>query len=126
MRVEVEPTARNRQEKAGTAPAGRVILHVDLDEFFAAVEVLDRPELKGEPVVVGAAPQGGQGRGVVSTASYAAREFGIHSAMPISVAWRRCPGATFLPVRFGRYEEVSARIMKIFRRYTPSVQPLST
>ena len=114
------------RDSTETEPApARAILHADLDQFFAAVEVLDRPELRGQPVVVGADPRKGRGRGVVSTASYEARAFGVRSAMPISEAWRRCPQANFLPVRFARYEGVSARVMAIFSRYTPQVQPLS-
>lgn len=98
------------------------ILHIDMDAFFAAVEQHDRPELRGKPVVVGSAPDK---RGVVSTCSYEARKFGIHSAMPSRTAARRCPKAIFLPVRMTRYHEVSGQIMEIFERFTPHVQPLS-
>ncbi len=104
---------------------GRTILHVDLDAFFAAVEVRERPELRGTPVVVGADPRGGRGRGVVAAASYEARTFGIHSAMPISEAYRRCPGAAYLRPRGALYAEVSRRFMAILRRYTDLVEALS-
>jgi nucleotidyltransferase/DNA polymerase involved in DNA repair len=87
----------------------RLILHVDMDAFFTSVEQLDTPSYKGRPVVVGADPRGGYGRGVVSAASYEARTYGIHSAMPISQAYRRCPDAVFLPPRFERYNEISER-----------------
>lgn len=100
----------------------RTILHVDMDAFFAAVEVHDRPELKGLPVVVGS-PR--DKRGVVSTCSYEARKFGIHSGMPSRTAAQRCPNAIFLPVRMPRYQEVSRQIMEVFQNFTPYVQPLS-
>lgn len=95
-----------------------VFFHVDLDAFFASVEVLDDPSLAGKPVVVGAAP--GR-RGVVSTCSYEARRFGVHSAMPISEAFRLCPQAAFRPVRMARYAELSTRVLSVFERYTPEV-----
>ncbi len=100
----------------------RVILHIDMDAFFAAVEQRDRPELKGLPVVVGAPPDR---RGVVSTCSYEARRYGIHSAMPSRTAFQKCPHAVFLPVDGKRYQAVSAQIMAVFERFTPHVQPLS-
>ena len=103
----------------------RRIVHIDMDAFYAAVEQRDHPEYRGRPVIVGADPKGGRGRGVVSTASYEARPFGVHSAMPISQAYRLCPQAIFLPVRMGHYHQVSARIFAIFERYTDVVEPLS-
>ncbi len=99
-----------------------VFFHVDLDAFYASVEQLDDPGLKGRPVVVGARPGG---RGVVSACSYEARAFGVHSAMPISEAVRRCPGAVFLPVRMKRYAEVSRIVMGVFRDFSPHVRPIS-
>lgn len=101
---------------------GRVIFHVDMDAFYASVEQLDHPEYRGRPVVVGASP--GK-RGVVSAASYEARKFGIHSAMPIGEAFRRCPRAVFLPVRMQRYKEMSDRVFEIFFDFTPMIQPVS-
>lgn len=100
----------------------KTILHIDMDAFFAAVEAHDHPELKGLPVVIGSPPDK---RGVVSTCSYEARKFGIHSAMPSRTAFQRCPHAVFLPVNMKRYREVSQQIMEIFRRFTPMVEPLS-
>lgn len=110
---------------SGTSSAGRTILHVDMDAFYAAIEVRERPELAGRPVVVGADPRGGRGRGVVATASYEARRYGIRSAMPISEAYRRCPGATYLRPRMALYEEVSRRIFEILGACTDLVEPLS-
>ncbi|HSF28941.1 MAG TPA: DNA polymerase IV [Candidatus Tectomicrobia bacterium] len=103
----------------------RRVVHIDMDAFYAAVEQLDHPEFRGRPVIVGADPREGKGRGVVSTASYEARPFGVHSAMPISQAYRLCPDAIFLPVRMARYHEISERIFAIFQRYTDVVEPLS-
>ncbi len=103
----------------------RCILLVDMDAFFASVEQRDHPELKGKPVVVGADPKGGFGRGVVATASYEARVYGIFSGQPISQAFRLCPFAHFLPVRMHRYAEVSDRIMRILEQYTPFFEPVS-
>ena len=101
----------------------RVILHVDLDAFFAAVEQRDRPELRGRPVIVGGG--GPDQRGVVSAASYEARKFGVHSAMPLRTAGRLCPQGVFLPVDGRKYQSVSRDVMAILRRFTPQVQPIS-
>jgi DNA polymerase IV len=105
--------------------APRTILHVDMDAFYAAVEQRDRPELRGKPVIVGADPKGGRGRGVVSTASYEARRFGVASAMPISEAWRRCPKGVYLQPDMQRYMRESARIMAILERFSDRVEPVS-
>ncbi|UCE28725.1 MAG: DNA polymerase IV [Candidatus Bathyarchaeota archaeon] len=95
----------------------RIILHVDMDQFFAAVEEREHPEFKGRPVIVGADPKGGEGRGVVSTCNYEARKFGVHSGMPISRAWKRCPDAIYVRPNFKLYIETSTRIMKLLRRH---------
>ena len=100
----------------------RTILHVDLDAFFASVEQRDRPDLRGKPVIVGGDPGG---RGVVSAASYEARRFGVHSAMSLREAVRRCPDGVFLPVDGRRYQQASRDVMAILRRYTPQVEPIS-
>lgn len=97
------------------------ILHVDLDAFFASVEQRDKPSLRGKPVVVG----GIGGRGVVATASYEARAFGVHSAMPTAEARRRCPNAAFLAGRFGAYRATSRAVMDLLRGISPLVEPLS-
>ncbi|HYU51049.1 MAG TPA: DNA polymerase IV [Candidatus Limnocylindria bacterium] len=105
---------------SGTA---RAILHVDLDAFFAAVEQRDRPELRGKPVIVGGG--GPTDRGVVSAASYEARAFGVHSAMPLRTAAALCPGGVFVPVQGAKYQAVSRQVMAILRRFTPQVEPVS-
>src|SRR5689334_21350504 len=97
------------------------ILHVDLDAFFASVEQRDKPSLRGKPVVVG----GVGGRGVVATASYEARAFGVHSAMPTAEARRRCPNEAFLDGRFGAYRATSSAVMELLRSISPLVEPLS-
>src|SRR6186713_681542 len=102
--------------------AMRTILHVDLDAFFAAVEQRDRPELQGKPVIVGGVPPG---RGVVSAASYEARVYGVHSAMSVTEAYRRCPHGVFLPVDGRRYQQASRDVMAVLRRFTPQVEPIS-
>ncbi len=96
-----------------------------MDAFFAAIEQLDNPQYRGKPVIVGADPRGGRGRGVVSTCSYEARKYGIHSAMPISEAYRRCPGGIFLPVRGKRYSQMSKRVMAIVATFSPVVEQIS-
>jgi len=97
------------------------ILHVDMDAFYASVEQRDRPELRGRPVILG----GVAGRGVVCAASYEARPFGVHSAMPMSTARRLCPHAVVLPVRMGHYAAISRQIRDVFFSFTPLVEPLS-
>ncbi len=99
----------------------RWILHVDMDAFYASVEEQDRPELRGKPVIVA----GPEPRGVVATASYAARKFGVRSGMPTVHAKRLCPQGVFLPPRFDRYEEVAQRIRTILCEYSPLVEPIS-
>jgi DNA polymerase-4 len=99
----------------------KAIIHLDMDAFYPAVEVLDNPELRGKPVIVGGSRQ----RGVVSSASYEARKYGVHSAQPMATAVRLCPNGIFLPVRMSRYKEVSDQVFEIFYRFTPLVEPLS-
>lgn len=99
----------------------KTIMHIDMDAFCASVEQLDKPSLKGKPVIVG----GISNRGVVSAASYEARRFGIHSAMPIFQAKKRCPHGVFTPVRMGRYKEISQRIMEILAGFSPVVEQVS-
>ncbi|HQP10426.1 MAG TPA: DNA polymerase IV [Candidatus Omnitrophota bacterium] len=103
----------------------RIIAHIDMDAFFAAVEQRDNPALKGKPVIVGADPKGGKGRGVVSTCSYEARAFGIHSAMPISIAYQKCPHGVFLSGNMHKYSEVSDQIFDILYDFTPDMEPVS-
>jgi len=95
----------------------RIIFHVDMDQFFAAVEEKESPEIRGKPVVVGADPKEGAGRGVVSTCNYEARKYGVKSGMPIARAWRLCPNAVYLPVNYRLYQKVSAQIMAILQGY---------
>ncbi len=95
----------------------RFILHVDLDAFYVSVEVRENPRLEGLPVVVGADPQGGKGRGVVMTSSYEARKFGLRSGMPISTAFKLCPDAVYLPPHWELYEQASKDVMSLLRGY---------
>jgi len=106
----------------GHAPSSRTIIHVDMDAFYASVEQRDRPETRGRPVIVGADPRG---RGVVSAASYEARRFGVHSAMPIGRAFRLCPDGVFLPVDMDKYAAVSGEVMDVLAGFTPLVEPVS-
>ena len=102
--------------------APRTIIHADLDAFYASVEQLDDPSLRGKPVIVGGRPGD---RGVVSAASYEARAFGVFSAMPLRTAARRCPEGVFVPGRPDRYREASDEVMAIFASFTPLVEPIS-
>jgi DNA polymerase-4 len=106
---------------AGADDTGTRILHVDMDAFYAAVEVLDDPGLRGLPIIIGAP----DGRSVVSSASYEARRYGVRSAMPVSQAIRLCPSARIVMPHFHRYQEVSRQVMAIFESFTPLVEPLS-
>src|SRR5882757_3935602 len=99
-----------------------MILHVDMDAFYASVEERERPELAGQPLIVGGTPEG---RGVVAAANYAVRKFGVHSAMPTSTALRLCPHAIVVRPRLDFYAEVSGQIREIMHRFTPLVEPLS-
>jgi len=103
----------------------RVILHVDMDAFYTSIEQRDEPSLQGRPVIVGADPRQGQGRGVVAACSYEARKFGVRSALPIGRAWKLCPDGVFVRPRMQRYIEVSHEIMEILQRFTNLVEPLS-
>jgi len=103
----------------------RLIIHIDMDAFFAAIEQRDDPTLKGQPVIIGADPKKGKGRGVVSTCSYEARVFGIHSAMPISKAYALCPHGKFVPPSMEKYSKESQLIRIIFDRFTPEVEMVS-
>ena len=96
----------------------RIIFHVDMDHFFTAVEEREHPDIQGKPVVVGADPKQGNGRGVVSTSNYEARKYGIKSGIPITYAWKLCPDAVFLPVNYRFYQKVSAQIMNILEGCT--------
>lgn len=99
-----------------------MILHIDMDAFYASVELRDDPSLVGKPVVVGGSPEG---RGVIAAASYEARRFGLHSAMPASRAVRICPSVVFIKPRMSHYVAISKQIREIFFRFTPLVEPLS-
>lgn len=103
----------------------RIILHLDMDSFYASVEMRENPDLKGKPVVIGADPKNGTGRGVVSTCSYEARAFGVRSAMPISQAFILCPDAIFLPPHFPRYAKASADVMGILKYHSFLFQQVS-
>lgn len=124
---------RERRTRSHVRTRMRIVGHLDMDAFFAAIEERDNPSLRGLPIVVGADPRAGKGRGVVSTANYKAREYGIHSALPISKAWRLSeaarkrgnPAVTFLPVRMERYAEVSAHVMETLRRFVLVVEQAS-
>src|ERR1700710_631566 len=101
----------------------RKIIHIDMDAFYASVEQRDNPALKGKPIIVGGSPEGRGG--VVATASYEARKYGVRSAMPSKTALRLCPVAIFIKPRFDAYKEASRHIREIFSRYTDLIEPLS-
>ncbi|WP_367344423.1 DNA polymerase IV [Methanomethylovorans sp.] len=103
----------------------RITLHIDMDSFYSSVEIRERPEIRGKPVVVGSDPKNGTGRGVVSTCSYEARKYGIHSAMPISKAYKLCPTAVYLPVNMELYKSTSSRVMEILRGFSFKFQQVS-
>ena len=111
----------------------RIIAHLDMDAFFASIEEADSPIFAGKPIAVGSEAKNGQGRGVVSTANYKAREYGIHSALPITIAWRLSekakqegkPPAIFLPVDFESYNKVSSHIHEIIKKYSNNVEQAS-
>jgi len=100
----------------------RIIMHVDLDAFYASCEEREHPEYKGKPLIVGADPKGGTGRGVVATCNYEARKYGVRSAMPITRAYKLCPNGIYVRPNFPLYEETSARIMKILRKYADKLE----
>ncbi len=104
----------------------RIVLHCDLDCFFAAVEIRDNPQLKGKPVIIGADPKEGKGRGVISTCNYEARKYGLHSAMPISQAYRRCPHGIYLKPNGNKYFKVSNEVMDILEKYSDNFQRVGT
>jgi len=106
---------------SGEAGRSRKIIHIDMDAFYASVEQRDNPELRGKPVAVG----GSRERGVVAAASYEARKFGVHSAMPSITAKRKCPDLIFVKPRFDAYKAISLQIRDIFAEYTPIIEPLS-
>ena len=103
----------------------RKIIHIDMDAFFAAVEIRDNPKLKGKPVIIGSDPRQTGGRGVVSTCSYEARAFGVHSAMSSKEAYERCPQAVFISGNYEKYKAVGLEIRAIFKRYTDLIEPMS-
>ncbi|MBD3426734.1 MAG: DNA polymerase IV [Candidatus Omnitrophica bacterium] len=107
------------------ADKNRYIVHVDMDAFFASVEQRDDPSIKGRPVIVGADPKKGAGRGVVAACSYEARKYGIHSAMPISTAYKKCPKAVFLRPDSSKYSAVSREVFAILENFTPEIEPIS-
>src|SRR5437588_2515298 len=111
-----------RVEGTDTKTSGpRKIVHIDMDAFYASVEQRDDPELRGKPVAVG----GSRERGVVAAASYEARKFGVHSAMPSVIAKRKCPELIFVAPRFDAYKAISLQIREVFAEYTPIIEPLS-
>lgn len=103
----------------------RKIIHIDMDAFYASVEIREDPRLKGKPVIIARHPKESGGRGVVTTASYEARKYGVHSAMPAQKAFELCPQGIFIPARFDLYRQVSNQVREIFKQYTDLIEPLS-
>ena len=116
--IQVETSEKKEGEGVAGDFSKRIIFHLDMDHFYTAVEERERPEIKGTPVIVGADPKEGRGRGVVSTSNYEARTAGVKSGMPISRAWKLCPEAVYLPPNFPLYIQVSNEVMEIARYYT--------
>src|ERR1700746_1682531 len=114
-------TEGRREGSWAEASGSRKIIHIDMDAFYASVEQRDNPELRGKPVAVG----GSRERGVVAAASYEARKFGVHSAMPSITAKRKCPDLIFVKPRFDAYKTISLQIREIFAAYHPGIKPLS-
>jgi DNA polymerase-4 len=119
------PRAEEMEGIAGLEMPTRFIVHLDMDAFFASIEQRDNPQLKSKPVIVGARPKKGKGRGVVSTCSYEARKFGIRSAMPISTAFRLCPQGIYLRPDMEKYRLASEQIFKILAEFSPDIEPVS-
>ncbi len=103
----------------------RVILHIDMDAFYSSVEQREDPTLRGRPVIVGADPKGGKGRGVVAGCSYEARSFGVHSAQPISIAYRLCPNGIYVRPNFTLYEQALEKVMKLLKQFTDRLEQMS-
>jgi len=106
-------------------PMRRVIMHIDMDAFYSSVEQRENPDLRGKPIIVGADPKGGKARGVVAGCSYEARKFGVHSAQPISIAYRLCPNGVYLRPNFPLYEQVSEQVMGLLKQFTEKLEPMS-
>jgi nucleotidyltransferase/DNA polymerase involved in DNA repair len=109
----------------GPVAADRIVLHLDMDAFYASVEQRESPELRGRSVIVGADPEAGEGRGVVAAASYEARKYGVHSAQPISQAWRNCPEGEYVRPDFDLYEKVSRNVFGVVREHVDVLEPVS-
>jgi len=108
-----------------TPAPSRIVAHVDMDSFYASAEVRRDASLRDKPVVIGADPKEGKGRGVVVSCNYPARKFGLRSAMPISEAWRLCPDAVYLRPDFEYYESISSQVMEIIRRRVKGFEQVS-
>ena len=100
-------------------------MHIDMDAFYSSVEQRENPTLIGKPVIVGADPKEGKGRGVVMGCSYEARKLGVHSALPISIAYRLCPNGVYLPPNFTRYEQASEQIIQLLRTFSEKLEQMS-